>query len=187
MLLERYARLLLILHAVGAAVLCGAIVHTLLSVLRRLRGRPPWPRERALATTASLAYLVTFGLGLLVYPTYRVRVRAEYFDSPRLAQAEAQARATLHAELRRTPRVVPIPPRSLAGAARLFDIKEHWIALVLPIAVGLLVLGRRAGRSPERRVVALYAGLCATLGAASFAAALIGLVTAAHRSVGAPG
>jgi hypothetical protein len=185
MFLEPFARVLVIAHGVAAAVLCGAATHLALSVGGRLRGRAPWRREPAITATAAGAYLVTVALGLAVYPTYRVRVRAEYLDSPRAVQAEARAKEAVRAELTHA----PVPPVAAAvdlpGVAHVFDIKEHWVALGLPLALGLFALRRRAGPDGDPRLVRLYAGLAVAVGLIAWFGALVGLSTAAHRALGA--
>ncbi|HEY3354767.1 MAG TPA: hypothetical protein VGQ83_16050 [Polyangia bacterium] len=186
MFLEPFARALVIAHAVAAAALCGAATHLAVSLVGRLRGRAAWGREQRVALWAGVAYLVTFGLGLLVYPTYRVRVRAEYLDAGRVVRAEAQARAAVRTELTRAPAAAP-PAAPLGGVAHVFDIKEHWAALGLPAAVALLVLRRRAGPDGERRLLPLYAGLAVAVALIAYTGALIGLVTASHRALGVAG
>jgi hypothetical protein len=184
---ERVAVLLVVVHGVAAAVLAGAATHLARATLGRLRGRPAWPRESLLAAVTGLTYVLVFGLGLMLYPTYRVRVRAEYLDAPRMVAAEAGTRARLRAEATKRPVPVLGPPPRLGHVARLFDIKEHWTALGLPVALGLLLLRRRAGADATRPLLRLYAGAATAVTAVAWLAAVIGLYTASQRAIGGGG
>ena len=70
-------RILLVFHAVSAAVLVAAATHHLIWCVRRR-----FTLDRLFAATAAVAYASTFVLGLVMYPNYKVRVRVEYFDQP---------------------------------------------------------------------------------------------------------
>lgn len=119
-LLYEARRVLVVAHAVSAGVLLGAATHHAIAMARALRGRAAPPAaERRWATVAGAAFLATAGLGALVYPTYRVHVRAGALE--------------LHEPT----------------LTRLFDVKEMFVALSLVPAVAVLALGRaRAARDP---------------------------------------
>jgi hypothetical protein len=102
-------RALLVVHAVTASVLVASATHHLIWCLRR-RG------TRLFAVVAATAYAATFLLGLVMYPSYKMHVRAEYFDRA---------------------------GSGLAWVARLFDIKEMWMLVGVAIAGAVLLLSRQ--------------------------------------------
>lgn len=122
------ARLLVVLHAAAAIVLIGAATHHALVAIGYLRGRFKVRLGRIYAATVLGAYGVTFVLGLLAYPTYRYHVRALYFD------------------------------RYEIWASNLFDIKENFAALGLPIVVATFVLSRVMQPKEDRVLSLAYAG-----------------------------
>jgi hypothetical protein len=110
--LEPYARLLVLLHAAAAIVLIGSSTHHLIIALASGRGRYRVRLARLYALVGACAYGVTFALGALAYPTYRYHVRGLYLD------------------------------RNAEWASNLFDIKENFAAIGLPLVVGALVMSR---------------------------------------------
>src|SRR5579872_4490896 len=117
--LESLARPLLLVHAVSAAVLVGVTTHHLLwarHYARKNFGRIR--QERLFALVAAVAFVFTFLLGNVLYPTYKVRVRAEYFDNPQAIADELKLRTAGH----QTTHAVPVESRaaSLGAVARLF-------------------------------------------------------------------
>lgn len=72
------------------------------------RAKIDWNAGLMLSKIGILGYILTFLMGLLIYPVFRVKVRAEYFDP------------------------------NLPWATGLFEIKEHIGAIGLFIAIGLL-------------------------------------------------
>jgi len=177
MLFELVARPLVIAHALLGGTLVALTTHHLIWIVRsrgsRRRGEPRF------ALLASGAFFLTFLFGCVVYPTYRVRVRAEYFDA---ASAQDAERA-----LQKSYATAPGPalqPVTLQRAARIFDVKEHLVALGLIASAALFWLSRRADPSdPDDRP--LYVGLAAFVCATSWSGVLVGLYTASLRSVGA--
>jgi hypothetical protein len=160
---ERWIRGLLVLHAVGAAALVGAATHQLLWCRGYLRGNyAASERERGMARLSAALYLLTFLLGAALYPTYKVRVRAVWFDAP-------------------------LPTVDLSWVGRLFDIKEHWVALGAVAALVLVWLGRFAHPARGPASARLYVGLSLVVCATTWAGAIIGLVVASYRAVGAVG
>jgi len=85
--------------------------------------RSRWPWGRIYAATLAVAYVVTFVLGLLVYPRFRYHVRALFLD------------------------------RYEPWASNLFDTKENFAALGLPIATMLLVMSRAMDAREDRLLV----------------------------------
>ena len=182
--LERFARPLLLLHAVAAGVLVGASTHHLLQCRRYLRG--VFPRvdlEKLYVVVAAIAYAITFTIGLCEYPAYKVRVRAEYFDAPAAIEADGVARQQA-ARIAGSPIEARTGPRDLSWVGRLFDIKEHWAALGMAAALALLALSRFAHPAEEPRFAVVYVGLSALVCSAAWMGTLVGLATASYRAVG---
>jgi hypothetical protein len=183
--LEWAARPLLVVHAICAAVLVGSTTHHLVWLRGYLRGDfKRQSGEQRFALIAACAFVSTFLVGNLLYPTYKVRVRAEFFDSPRAVAAELKLREAEHKELGVKPAGAGVQP-SLAPVARLFDIKEHWVALGCASSLLLLVLSRLAHPRELRAVLPLYLGLAIVACGTAWWGAIVGLVTASFRSVGA--
>jgi hypothetical protein len=184
---ESLARPLLIAHGIAAAVLVGATTHHLLWCRHYLRGSFGHQKaEKRFATISASAFVATFVLGNLLYPTYKVRVRAEYFDNPPAIAEEVKLRAAQHGAVGASTPPVPPAMATLAPVARLFDIKEHWVALGCLASVVLWILSRKAHPRDEPRVLPLYLGLAATQCGCAWFGAIVGLVTASFRSVGGP-
>ena len=133
--LEAFARLVVVLHALAAIVLVGAATHHALVALGFVRGVFKIRLARIYAATVAVAWLVTFALGLLAYPTFRYAVRALYMD------------------------------RYEPWASNLFDTKENFAALGLPLVVLVLVMSRVMDAKEDRVLVRMYAA-CAVLVAA---------------------
>jgi hypothetical protein len=181
--LERQARFLLILHAVSAAVLVAATTHHLVWLRGYFRGNfSRFKGERRFALIAACAFVSTFLIGNLLYPTYKVRVRAEFFDNPTAVSEELRLREAQHAVA--APAEPRVASRSLSPIARLFDIKEHWVALGCAASLLLLLLSRLAHPREQPMTLVLYLGLAIFACATSWWGAIGGLVTASFRSVG---
>ena len=152
--MEFAAKPLLILHALFAMALLGSTTHDAILCIGFLRGRFGRRKlERIYALIASCCYAATFLVGSILYPTYRVRVRAAYFD------------------------------RALPWASNLFDVKENWAAIGLAASLGLLLLSRSVEPQRERFIVPLYAFLSITACAIAWFATISGLVLASYRAV----
>src|SRR5262249_3747349 len=83
------------MHAIAATVLVASATHHLVWCCGYLRGN--WSRQKAekrFALIACVAFVTTFVIGNMLYPTYKVRVRAEYFDNPAAIAEEAKLRTT---------------------------------------------------------------------------------------------
>lgn len=131
--LEPYAKPLLFLHLVAGFIALAGGIHCLtrLVLLHRI-GFPTMGPIRLHARTFVTAYLAAFVSGILIYPTFRIRVRAEWLDSTH-------------------PFVVS-----------LFEMKEHLGLLGLPAAGLAWYLARAMEfRKEEDRqhLPAFYAGL----------------------------
>lgn len=151
--LDGQARLLVLLHAAAAIVLIGATTHHLLIALRYLRGRFQLRLGRIYAATLAVAYGVTFLLGSLAYPAFRYHVRGLYLD------------------------------RYEPWASNLFDIKENFAALGLPLVVTILVLSRILDPKADRPLLRAYAATSILLAAIVWFAVISGLIVTMTRGV----
>ena len=150
-------RPLLVLHALAAAAVVASSTHQLVFAARYLAGRAGnAPRERLVGTVASVAFAAAFGLGLLLYPTYKLHVRAEFFDRPGIG---------------------------LGGTARLFDIKEMGALAGLGVAGVLAYLSRRLHPTRHPEAAPLYVGLATLQCLLVWGVALIGLWVTSTRAV----
>ena len=114
--LESIARPLLLLHMLTGVAAAAVAIHLMVRLARTLKRGKRARRSEALHGRLLLwIYGACFTLGALVYPTFRVRVRHEYFDT------------------------------SLPLATGFFEIKEHLPALGLVAAVAAWRLTRADG------------------------------------------
>jgi hypothetical protein len=126
--LDGYAKPLLVLHALAAFALCGACTHQAIIGIGLLRGRLHLGRlARIYAQLIGALFIVAFGVGLLMYPHYRYHVRGLFLD------------------------------RYEPWASNLFDMKENLLALGLPFAVCLFVLGRKFDPREEKVLIPFIA------------------------------
>jgi hypothetical protein len=191
-LTEAAARWLLVLHTALGVAAVGAATHLVLWLRRYLRG--DLIRRRAVRRFAwmSLAlHAAALVAGNLMYPTYRVEVRAAYLEN---AGAVAAERAARQRELERiaaregVPAPEVEPPSVLVSravsAARWFDVKEHWVALGLFASLGLvLLLALWDPRTGSPAIAPAALGLSIVVAAAVWGAAIIGVLTASVRAV----
>jgi hypothetical protein len=208
---ESHARLLLVAHTIAAAALVASSTH--LVVWMRGWRNGSYLRVAAVRRFALIAaglYVVTFLLGNLLYPTYKVRVKVEYLQEGSAVVAAHAARARGAAEARqrydqvqaiRRGDPAPAPaagptdgelaeqsallPRTANKVARWFDSKEHWVALGLPLSIGCALLllvwrPKEHGGNLGWVAFALALGACAAV----WFAAIVGIVTASFRAVG---
>jgi hypothetical protein len=180
---ESIARPLLVLHAISAAVLVATATHHLVWCRGYFRGEfGRYKGERRFAVIAACAFVSTFLIGNFLYPTYKVRVRAAYFDNPAAISDEARLRVDSNRLIK-----APLDEKqtgALSPVARAFDIKEHWVALGCAASLVLLALSRRAHPKDHPRVLSLYLGLVIFVASTVWIGALVGLYTASVRAVG---
>lgn len=154
--LESWAKVLLVLHAVTSVVLMGSVGHLGWECWRMLRGTPrrAW-LARVHARFGFGIYLLQFVLGVLAYPTYRVRVRDEYFD--------------------------PVMP----WASNLFDIKEIWAAFGLAAFAALFAISFavRPGDQESRPITLAFGSLGVLIFAITAFATVSGFVLVTYRSL----
>lgn len=195
------ARWLLVLHAVAGAAAVAAATHWVVWLWPLWRGRAP--RKAALTRFGVIAmalYGLTFALGLVLYPTYKARVKLEYLTRPSSVIDDRAARQVAADELAdraagRPPRPVDVDrARRMAGdaplraskMARWFDTKEHWAAVGLLLGLALVPVARgwRPGADEavaDGPVLLLLFGV-AGVAAIAWYAAIVGLLTTATRS-----
>ncbi len=208
MLFEDYSLLLLVGH--GVAGLCSVALST--HLLFWLRNRHSHRSRRRFALLSAAAFAVTMLLGLAIYPTYGVRVRAEYLDNPSAirraaegqANAERGARARNQESLRfrrgdRSTSEVVSPgdterneiaaraEKRVARGAKLvrwFDVKEHWSALgmILAGALALMLWVSPPSKDSSRTRTGIL-GLALGATIIAWFAATVGIVLTAARSV----
>jgi len=100
--LENISKAVLFLHFIGVILFGGSIAHNLVIVYGYTKGRFARERSEKLFLKISFwSYLLVFIAGILIYPTYGVRVKLEYFTE------------------------------TMPWANALFEIKEHWAAIGL--------------------------------------------------------
>ena len=115
--------MLLFFHLIAAFVALGGAVHLLIRLVVTLKKRPDSFHVVHIHNyILFLSYSTCMLLGALLYPTFRVRVRYEYFDT------------------------------ALPWATALFEIKEHAAALALfPVLLLFVLLRNTDFRDPSHR------------------------------------
>ena len=148
------ARLLVVLHAAAAMVLIGSTTHHAIIAINYARGRAQVRLGRIYAVTLSITYAVTFVIGLLAYPAFRYHVRALYLD------------------------------RYETWAANLFDTKENFAALGLPIVLAILILSRVIDPKQDRSLVIAYLAFSLLAAAIVWFSVFSGLAVTLAKGVG---
>jgi hypothetical protein len=148
-------RALLLLHAAGSIVLIGASTHHALQMRHYLRGVFQCEAlEKTYAKVVAVTYVVTFVIGAMIYPSYRVQVRGLYLD------------------------------RFAPTYAFLFDMKEVYASLTLTVAVGLgaLAFTLRPAESPA--LARVYATMSLLVCAVVWFEVIAGLLVTSVRGLG---
>lgn len=183
---------MLVLHTALGVAAVGAATHLVLWSRGFLRGS--FGRLRAMRRFAWIVLVLqvlAFGAGNVMYPTYKVEVRTAYLEN---REAIAADRASHDRQLERVAQrdgahapeatVTSELVRRAAGAARWFDVKEHWIALGILASLALvLVLGFWDPRSGGRELVPVVFGLTVIIAGTVWLGAVIGVLTASWRAV----
>jgi len=191
-LTETAARWVLVLHTAFGVAAVGAATHLVLWLRGYLRGN--YARHRAVRRFAwiSLAlHASAFVAGNVMYPTYKVEVRAAYLENAgaiisrhNLERHELDKIAAREHTTAFEPEPAGDVVKQAAKAARWFDVKEHWIALGL-IASAALVLAL-AFWDPRRDGPALapiVLGLAVVIAGTVWFGAIVGVLTASWRAV----
>jgi hypothetical protein len=190
-LTDSAARLLLVLHTGLGVAAVAAATHLVVWLRRYVRGQHG--RRRAVMRFAWLVLalqLAAFACGNLMYPSYRVEVRAAYLENGPAVAAEADARAGAVAHVVHGDEAAPAEPvtadlvRRAEQAARWFDVKEHAIALGLFASAALvLVLACWDVRRDGTAIAPIATGLAVFVAATLWLGAIIGVLTAAWRAI----
>lgn len=183
---------MLVVHAVLGAAAVGAATHLVLWLRGYVKGA--FGRHQAVrkfAWYAVILHALAFTAGTIVYPTYRVEIRAAYLDHPQRLAADRAAKGAALAKLASAERTLPYeqPPiedviRRANAATKWFDIKEHWTALGLFASLALaLVLAFWDPRKDTPTLAPVVIGLAVTVAGTVWAGAIIGVLTSAWRGV----
>lgn len=152
--LDTWAKPLLVLHALAAFALCGACTHQALVGVGLWRGKLHLGRlARVYAQIIGALFTLAFAIGLLLYPHYRYAVRGLYLD------------------------------RYEPWASNLFDMKETLLALGLPFALSLFVIGRRLEPRSEGALLPWMAFSSVALWAIVVFGSVCGLIVTSVRGV----
>ena len=148
-------RLLLVLHAGGSIALIGASTHHALQMRHYLRGRFGREKlEKTYAKVVSVTYVLTFVLGGLLYPSFRVHVRGFYLD------------------------------RHAPAFSGLFDVKETYASLALVVAIALGALAQTLEPTKTRALVPVYAAMSFIVCAVVWFNVIAGILVVSARGVG---
>lgn len=154
--LESWAKPLLVAHAVTAVALAGSVGHLGYECWKVLRGRVrnAW-LLRVHARVGFALYVLQFVIGALAYPTYRVRVRHEYFD-------------------------VKMP-----WLTNLFDVKEMWAAFGLAAFAAVFAMSfALRPEAPDQRPLSVgFASLGLLVTAIVAFATVSGFLIVSYRSI----
>lgn len=152
--LDGAAKPLLILHAFAAFALLGACTHQAIVAVQLLRGKLHLARlARLYAQIIGALFAVAFAIGLAMYPHFRYHVRGLYLD------------------------------RYEPWASNLFDMKENLLALGLPLALVLFVVGRRFDPREEPALLPWLSFASIALWALVLFGAISGLVVTSVKGV----
>lgn len=126
--LSEHAPLWLVVHALGAAALLGSAAHVAVMSLRSGRSAPTATNGRHASWLAGLLLFTTL-TGMLLYPHFRVNVRAAFLDE------------------------------QAPWATRLFELKEHLAVFVLPLSLSFWALSRQRAAPRVREWMAISLAL----------------------------
>ncbi len=192
MLTEAAARWMLVLHTALGVAAVGAATHLVIWMRKLARGEHG--RHRAVKKFAIISlvlHALAFIAGNVMYPTYKVEVRAAFLEneSAIIESAVAHERELDNITTREQARKVePTATTELvaraAKAARWFDVKEHWIALGLFASAGLvLILMFWNPKRDGRALSPIALGLSVVVAGTVWMGAIIGILTASYRAV----
>jgi len=186
---ETAARWLLVLHTALGAAAVGAATHLVLWLRRYLRGQAARRSVVRFAWIVLAFQISAFACGNLMYPTYKVEVRAAYLEDASAVSAARDAHARELARIAgREHAEAPVPREDLvrdaAKAARWFDVKEHWIALGILVAAALVLILSLWDPDRDSRVLApIVTSLAVIVAGTLWLGAIIGVLTASWRAI----
>ena len=191
MLTESAARWLLVLHTALGVAAIGAATHLVLWLRRYVQGRGNRAAVLKFAWLVLALQLAAFIAGNVMYPTYKVEIRAAYLENAAALTTSHERRdrevanvvTREHGEPREATVTADLVRRG-AQAARWFDVKEHWVALGILVSAALLLVLRLWDPERDGHVVAPFVLGLATIAAATlWLAGIIGVITASWRAV----
>jgi hypothetical protein len=147
------SKALLIVHAVTAGVLVGSSTHLGLQSLALVRGAVRARLLRLYPPVALAAWAVTFAVGAVMYPHYRIDVRDRYLDD--------------HA----------------VWASVLFDVKENLAVFVGPLLAAAWWMAPAVIEDTEPARRRWFMAVCLVAGGISWWNLLSGLLVSSVRSV----
>jgi len=181
------ARALLVLHtAIGVAAVASG-THLVIWLRRYVRGADNRRAVLKFAWWFFALQLGAFTLGVTMYPTYKVEIRAAYLENQPAIAAEQAARdhalgAVEKSSAREQPATADLVKRA-AKAARWFDVKEHWIALGLLISAGVLLVLSMWRPEDGPAISPIVLAMATIAAGTTWLGAIIGVLTAAWRAV----
>ncbi len=151
---EGIAKPILVAHALFAVALAGSAGHLSWECIGIARGKPRnvW-LARTHARVGFVLYSIVFTLGLLAYPTYRVRVRHDVFD------------------------------RTMPWASNLFDTKEMFAAFGLAAFAAVFALSFAVRPKEDEAMRPAFAAFGLLAGFVVFFDAVVGLILVTFRSL----
>jgi hypothetical protein len=152
--LETLTKPLLIIHALLAIALVGATTHNGLLAIQHLRGNLKKIKLRQTYTEVVFwLFLVTYVFGLLIYPAFRVYVRAHYLDEH-----------------------VPL-------ATGFFEVKEHWLGVAMGALCFSFAFNRWGDIRSRSPLTILFDGIGVMLMLAIWLSTVTGLVLVSLKGV----
>ncbi len=132
--LERFYEVLLLAHLFVTIVLLGSLTHNLLIVVKYVRGKFGRQKLEWFYVRLSFwSYVIVYVLGALIYPAFRVYIRADCFDP------------------------------KLPWATGLFEVKEHWGSLGLVLFFVYYYLRKSFEPDVEKDKLWFYVPVCVLL------------------------
>jgi hypothetical protein len=191
-LTEAAARWVLVLHTALGVAAVGAATHLVLWMRTYVRGQHE--RRRAVIRFAWIVLALQVGAfiaGNVMYPTYKVEVRAAYLENASAITADQLTKTRELGRIAAREGVEPSQPsatteivRRAAAAARWFDIKEHGISLGILVSLALLViLIRWDPRTDGTAVAPVVLTLAVITAGTVWFGAVVGVLTASWRAV----
>jgi hypothetical protein len=190
-LTDSAARWLLVLHTALGVAAVGAATHLVVWLRKYVRGQSG--KRRAVIRFAWIVLALQLGAfvaGNVMYPTYKVEVRAAYLEN---ASAVGAGASTQERELARIaaredtqPFVGPATAalvRRASQAARWFDVKEHWIALGIFASAALLLILSLWDPIDGAVIRPIVMSLAVIVAGTVWLGAIIGVLTASWRAV----
>lgn len=191
-LTESAARWILVLHTALGVAAVGAATHLVIWMRRYLRGQHG--RRRSVVRFAWIVLVLQVGAflgGNLMYPTYKVEVRAAYLENAAAISAQQQSHERELAKIATREGLAPEEQpatieiiRRAAAAAKWFDIKEHWVALgILVTGAVLLMLALWDPRRDGNAIAPVVLTLTVISAGTIWFGAIVGVLTASWRAV----